>query len=84
MYKRQESLSTQNRDKNWQVTAFANRVYTEVLGRPGEPEGLNSWTGGLLNGVTAATMVHNTYFSPEYLAKNTSDAEFVESMYRCV
>lgn len=74
--------STQNRDQNPAVTSFVNRVYTVVLGRQGEPEGLNNWTGLLLNGgITGADLVNNAYFCEEYEAKHTADEAFVSSLY---
>lgn len=75
-------LSVQSRDKNADVTAFVNKVYTVVLGRQGEEEGLNNWTGLLLaKQITGAYLVNNAYFCEEYEAKHTTDEEFVTSLY---
>lgn len=74
--------SAQARDTNPSVTAFVNRVYTVVLGRPGEEYGLNNWTGLLLSGaITGADLVNNAYFCEEYVAMNTADDAFVTSLY---
>ena len=40
---------TENRDKNLVVTRFISYFYNYCLDRQGDAEGLNTWTGGLLD-----------------------------------
>jgi hypothetical protein len=73
----------QNRDKNYKVTQFVNRCYTQALGRKGDASGLNSWTGTLLNKKkTPKAVAKNFVFSGEATKKNLNNTEFVKMLYR--
>ncbi|MBR3357311.1 MAG: leucine-rich repeat protein [Solobacterium sp.] len=78
---------TEARDMNFGITAFVSRCYTEVLERTAEAEGLNTWCGYIFKDANrkanAIWVASNGFFhSPEYLAKHTSDAEYVHTLYR--
>lgn len=64
------------------IRGFVNRLYTLVLGREAEEEGLASWTNALVsnnsNGVDAG---YGFVFSDECGQKNLSNADFVEMLY---
>ena len=73
----------QNRDKNVNVTAFANRCYTIIQDRPGEPDGLNYWTGLLLNKkVNGGQMVANFIASDEFRGRGLTSAQQVTVVYQ--
>jgi hypothetical protein len=73
----------QNRDKNYKVTQFVNRCYTQALGRKGDASGLNSWTGTLLNKKKTPKAVAKSFvFSGEATKKNLNNTEFVKMLYR--
>ena len=56
----------ENRDKNPQVTAFVRRLYTIALDRSADVDGLNSWTGKLLQKTqTPAQVASGFVFSQE-------------------
>ena len=40
---------TQNRDRNYGVTSFMARIYLKALGRSFDVDGLNYWTGQILD-----------------------------------
>ena len=65
------------------VKDFVARLYTEVLGRDADPEGLNSWTDVLKSQKeTGAKVAMGFVDSAEFKSKNVSDEEFVKIMYR--
>jgi hypothetical protein len=73
----------QNRDKNYKVTQFVNRCYTQALGRKGDASGLNSWTGTLLTKKKTPKAVAKSFvFSGEATKKNLNNTEFVKMLYR--
>ena len=73
---------TEARDQNAQVTAFVNRNYLYALRRKGEPDGLNDWTGKLLNKVQTPKQVANDFvFSKECIGRGLNDRDFVEMLY---
>ena len=64
------------------VENFVKRFYVEVLGRTADPVGLNDWTNRLTTQVSAASDVATGFvFSAEYIGKDTTDAEFVNTLY---
>ncbi len=72
----------ENRDRNYNVTAFVRRAYVNLLGRTYDVPGLNSWTGALLDGnATGADIVLGFVHSPEFQNMGLSNAETVERMY---
>ena len=65
-----------------QTEAFVSRLYTIILARDAEAEGLNSWTNDLMNKTkNGADVAEGFVLSTELNNKNISDEEFVERMY---
>ncbi|MBR6380199.1 MAG: DUF4214 domain-containing protein [Lachnospiraceae bacterium] len=65
------------------VNAYVERLYNTILNRPAEAGGKEFWAG-LISGheMTAQRVaVEGFFFSEEYLAKNTSNREFVNTLY---
>lgn len=63
--------------------AFVNRLYTVALGRNQDPEGASYWLSRLGTGsVTGADVARGFLYSQEFLGKNISNEEFVETLYR--
>ena len=74
---------TENRDKNPKVTAFVSRNYSIALGRKGDTDGLNYWTGMILTkNLTPQQVADSFVFSKECVNKNLNDTEFVKMLYR--
>ncbi len=68
-----------------QVSDFVERMYTIVLGRAAEVKGSNDWTMRLLTlGIDGATLVDMFVNSDEFVARNTSDEEYIKILYRAV
>ncbi len=64
------------------VEDFVTRFYEECLGRDPDPGGLAYWTDGLLSGqFTAEDLGYGFVMSEEYIAKGTSNEEFVTMLY---
>ncbi|QTE72704.1 DUF4214 domain-containing protein [Clostridiales bacterium FE2011] len=78
--------SDEPRDKNDGVTAFVCRLYTKMLGRTYDPDGLNTWCGKILSNPTKANVLtvalDGFMHSQEFLNKNLNDMEFVKVLYR--
>ena len=75
--------TNENRDKNPQVTAFVNRLYTIAMNRSADVNGLNDWTGKLLNKQQTPKQVAAGFvFSQEMANRNLSNQEFVTMLYR--
>ncbi len=72
---------TENRDKSSKLTAFVARLYTKAMGRPYDVNGLNDHTGSYLENRDLYQLAHNFIFSKEFIEKNLSDEEFVDTMY---
>ncbi len=75
------------RDKNLGVTQFVGRCYQEVLGRKADTGGLNSWCNFILSSRSmkqGAIQVASDgfFYSKEYLNKNTSNEDYVYTLYR--
>ena len=65
------------------VKAFVTRFYQQCLGRSPELKGLTGWTNYLLKGEkTGADVAYGFAFSPEFLAMNTTDQEFLYVLYK--
>ena len=75
---------TENRDKNYNATAYVMRCYRNILGRSADTEGLNTWTGKLVNGSGGAEIVKDLIFSQEFENKNYSDGEVVDILYQAM
>ncbi len=74
---------TEERDRNYDVTRFVARNYTQFLGRAYEADGLNYWTE-FINSRTRSMqdIALGFVFSPECTNKNLSDHEFAAMLYR--
>lgn len=75
------------RDQNYGITSFVARCYEKVLGRKYDVNGLNGWCRMILNASqkkqTAVTVATKGFFtSKEFIAKNTSDEEYVNILYQ--
>ncbi len=67
---------------NKNIQDFTKRFYKETLSRDAEPTGLNYWTDSLATGIlTGADLARNFIYSDEFLARSTSDVEFLDIMY---
>lgn len=66
-----------------EVSDFVKALYEEVLGRDAETEGLNYWLQGFSTKTLSAKDALNHFVaSDEYTAKNTTDKEFVDMLYK--
>ncbi|QTE73688.1 DUF4214 domain-containing protein [Clostridiales bacterium FE2010] len=78
--------SDEPRDKNDGITGFVCRLYTKMLGRTYDPDGLNTWCGKILSNPTKANVLtvalDGFMHSQEFLNKNLNDIEFVKVLYR--
>ena len=74
----------ENRDRNEGLTGFIARQYTKALGRTFDVEGINYWTGEILDGRCSIIEVCTDGFfhSKEFLNKNLSDEEYIKVLYR--
>lgn len=76
---------TENRDKNPTVTRFVTHFYQNCLDRQGDPIGLNTWTGGLLDQTLTGTNIADGFiFSDEFQKKNLSNEEFIKVLYATI
>ncbi len=61
---------------------FVARCYGLVLNRTPDSIGLNNWANSLVNNQnTGAHMAYGFFFSQEYINSNTSNEEFVTTLY---
>ena len=78
--------SDEARDQNRGVTGFVCRLYTKMLGRAYDPEGLNHWCERILKTPTKDNVLmvalNGFMLSKEFTEKNLSDMEFVKVLYR--
>ena len=79
--------SDQARDVNQGISAFVYRCYSEVLGRQGDEAGMNSWCQSILEAQEKKQHAENVasdgfFHSQEYLNKNSSNEEYVKTLYR--
>ena len=73
---------TENRDKNVKVTQFVSRNYSIALGRNGDANGLNYWTGMILDKKLTPQQVADSFvFSKECLDKDLNNTDFVKMLY---
>ena len=65
------------------IGRFAERMYTVVLERAGEKDGIEFWSLNIANGVcTPKDAAKNFFLSPEYVNKNTSDVMYITTLYK--
>ncbi len=77
-----DMLYTDQYDKTFAVKRFVTRLYELVLDRKPDPQGLINWTNALINKERdGAALVVGFLYSDEYLKRNTSNEEFVETLY---
>ena len=71
---------------NLGATGFASRLYTKMLGRAFDADGLNAWTQVINAAPTRDTLLNvalNGFMhSPEFISKNLGDEAFVQGLYR--
>lgn len=74
----------EGRSKNPGLTTFVSRLYTKALGREYDVRGLNDWCNRILSGEWSINDASTIGFftSPEFLAKNLSNDEYVKVLYR--
>ena len=64
------------------IQDFVGRFYETILGREADPTGLNNWTDRLYTGIrTGADVARGFVFSPEFVNQNTTNTEYVETLY---
>ena len=80
--RRGDPQAKENRDVNLDLTAFVNRQYAEILGRPGDEGGLNHWTGAILNGQSIASVSEAFVFGDEFAPIRKNAVYFVDALYR--
>ena len=62
--------------------AFVTRCYELVLGRSPDQTGLNNWVNSLVNNQnTGAHMAYGFFFSQEYINSNTTNEQYVTTLY---
>ncbi len=67
------------------MIAFINRLYTLVLGRDADAEGLNNWVSALLTKAETAESAVNEFFgSEEYSLKEADNTTFMSDLYMVV
>ena len=67
------------------VREYVKRCYRVILGREGEPAGVENWVGALLSGQRAgAEIISDFIFSPEFVAQKHSDEDVVAILYRAM
>ena len=73
---------SQARDQNENVSAFVARIYYKALNRSYlDDEGMNNWTGQILNGKDPAEVVWGFIFSDEFKNRNLNNDQFIKVMY---
>jgi hypothetical protein len=67
------------------VEAFVTRFYREVLDRDSDPQGLAYWVDNLLNQIlTGADVAYEFFFSPEFIGRNTTNAQYLTILYNAL
>ena len=75
--------TSEPRDVNLDLTAFVSRMYTKALGRAYDIDGLNDWTNDYLTGAaTANKIAYGFIFSPEFVNRELSNEDYVDTLYR--
>lgn len=72
---------TENRDRNYNATAFVQRLYRNVMSRTGDAGGLNTHTGSLLSGGHAAQLAWAFFGSAEFSNRTLTNEHRVEIAY---
>ena len=73
------------RHQNAGAAAYVSRLYTKMLGRAFDPDGLNAWCAAILEAPTTKTLLkvalNGFMHSQEFLNKNLNDMDFVKVLY---
>ena len=74
------------RDQNFGITAYVSRLYTKMLGRGYDENGLNNWCAAILQSPTRQkaldVALEGFMHSQEFLNKKLNDVDFVKVLYR--
>lgn len=80
-----EEGSRAYRERNAGVTAFVNRLYKLLLGRAGEPQGLEYWCRLLIEKERTGSQVAKGFVESKELGqRGLSDSEYVALLYRSI
>ena len=80
-----EEGSRAYREKNAGVTAFVNRLYQVLLGRAGEPQGLEYWCRLLIEKEQTGSQVASGFVeSKELRQRDLPDTEYVTLLYKSI
>lgn len=74
----------ENRDYNYDATAYVMRCYQKILGRNADVSGLNTWTGKLKEGNGGAEIVKDLVVSDEFENMQRTDEEFIDILYEAM
>ncbi len=78
------TLQTENAPSE-PAAAFVSRLYTTILGRQADEEGLNTWVSELKSGnKTGSDIIIGFIFSEEFTNKNLSNEDYVETLYQAI
>ncbi|MGM0367984.1 MAG: DUF4214 domain-containing protein [Actinomycetota bacterium] len=70
-------------DATSSVEAFVARFYRQTLDREPDVQGLESWVNNLISGnLSGADVAKGFIFSEEFIAKNVSNGQFLNIMYK--
>lgn len=75
-------LSLQVRDQQIGLTEFASDLYTNILNRRFDMDGLNLQTQAMLDGTNGKEIAHGFVFSPEMAERNLNNTDFVKVLYK--
>lgn len=65
------------------ICQFSERLYTKILERNSEKEGMEYWSLLIADGAcTPATAAKSFFNSSEYLNKKTTNVQYIETLYR--
>ena len=71
--------------QNTAAHAFVERLYSFVLGREGDPAGVEHWVDQLASGnMSLRDVAYGFIFSPEYVNSNTSNGDYVTMLYNTI
>ena len=67
------------------VEAFVTRLYTLVLNREGDSDGIKYWSEKLIHGTASgADIIYGFVFSTEFKNRNLSNEDYVEILYNAI
>ena len=65
------------------IYSFVERSYVQALNREGEPGGVAYWVTKIVEKISTPEEAAKAFFlSQEYLSKNTSNEEYIQSLYK--